>query len=67
MGIGVLGPLSIDGVAYRPGAARRRCSPALAVHPGEVLSAEQLAEVLWPDTPPATWLKVTRAAWSGSA
>jgi WD40 repeat protein/DNA-binding SARP family transcriptional activator len=33
---------------------------ALAVRPGDVLSAEQLAEVLWPDEPPASWAKVVQ-------
>ena len=58
MGIEVLGPLSVDGVATGPGRRDRAVLSALAVHPGEVLSAEQLAEVLWQDTPPATWPKV---------
>ena len=33
---------------------------ALAVSPGEALSADQLAEVLWPDEPPASWAKVVQ-------
>ena len=58
VGIAVLGPLSIDGVASVLGRRDRAVLSALAVRPGEVLSADQLAEVLWPDEPPASWAKV---------
>ena len=58
VGIAVLGPLSIDGVATVLGRRDRAVLSALAVSPGEVLSADQLAEVLWQDEPPASWAKV---------
>ena len=58
MGIAVLGPLSIDGVASVLGRRDRAVLSALAVRPGEVLGADQLAEVLWGDEPPASWPKV---------
>ena len=60
MGIAVLGPLSIDGVASVLGRRDRAVLSALAVRPGEVLSADQLADVLWPDEPPASWSKVVQ-------
>ena len=60
VGIAVLGPLSIDGVATVLGRRDRAVLSALAVRPGEVLSADQLAEVLWPDEPPASWAKVVQ-------
>ena len=60
VGIAVLGPLSIDGVASVLGRRDRAVLSALAVRPGEVLSADQLAEVLWPDEPPASWAKVVQ-------
>ena len=60
MGIAVLGPLSIDGVATVLGRRDRAVLSAMAVRPGEVLSADQLAEVLWQDEPPASWAKVVQ-------
>ncbi len=60
VGIAVLGPLSIDGLAGVPGRRDRAVLSALAVRPGEVLSADQLAEVLWQDEPPASWAKVVQ-------
>ena len=51
---------SIDGVASVLGRRDRAVLSALAVRPGEVLSADQLAEVLWPDEPPASWAKVVQ-------
>ena len=42
------------------GGATERSSRPLAVRPGEVLSADQLAEVLWQDEPPASWAKVVQ-------
>jgi len=58
VGIAVLGPLSIDGVASVLGRRDRAVFSALTVRPGEVLSADQLADVLWQDEPPASWAKV---------
>jgi len=60
VGIGVLGPLSIDGVGSVLGRRDRVVLTALAVRPSEVLSAEQLADVLWTDRPPASWAKVVQ-------
>jgi DNA-binding SARP family transcriptional activator len=35
---------------------------ALAVRPGEVVSAEQLADALWGERPPASWTRWFRVA-----
>ena len=60
MGIAVLGPLSIDGVATVLGRRDRVVLTALAVRPGHVLSAERLADVLWADHRPPSWAKVVQ-------
>ncbi len=57
MGIAVLGPLEVDG---GNGALARRDRVVLAVlamRAGEVVPADQLADALWPEGPPATWSK----------
>ena len=60
MGIAVLGPLTLEG-DHRVLARRDRVVvAALAVRPGEVVSAEQLADAIWPDIPPASWAKVVQ-------
>jgi WD40 repeat protein/DNA-binding SARP family transcriptional activator len=61
-GIALLGPLAVNGhgdaatVSLRP--RDRVVLAALAVHPGEVVSAERLADALWGERPPASWNKV---------
>jgi WD40 repeat protein/DNA-binding SARP family transcriptional activator len=61
-GIALLGPLSVNGhgdvetVSLAP--RDRVVLAALAVHPGEVVSAERLADALWGARPPASWNKV---------
>ena len=57
MGIAVLGPLEVDG---GNGALARRDRVVLAVlamRAGDVVSADRLAEALWPEGPPPTWSK----------
>src|SRR3954469_19376341 len=57
MGIGVLGPLALDrgeGVSPRD----RVVLEALVVRAGTVVDKEVLADALWGDTPPASWVKV---------
>jgi DNA-binding SARP family transcriptional activator/energy-coupling factor transporter ATP-binding protein EcfA2 len=57
MAIRLLGPLVVgDGLA-RLGSRDRIVVSALAMRPGEVLSAEQLADAVWGDDPPASWHK----------
>ncbi|MGW1346670.1 nSTAND1 domain-containing NTPase [Kribbella sp. NPDC002412] len=60
MGIDVLGPLTIEGDQKALGRRDRVVVAALAVHPGEVVSAEQLADVLWGERLPPSWPKVVQ-------
>jgi WD40 repeat protein/DNA-binding SARP family transcriptional activator len=56
MGIGLLGPLRVDG----GGSLERRdriVLSVLAVHRGDVVSPEQFADALWAGRPPASWPK----------
>ncbi len=57
MRIGVLGPLEIDERSARLGTRDRVVLAALAMHPGEVLSVEQLADAIWGEDPPSSWSK----------
>lgn len=57
MGIGVLGPLTAGaGVSLSP--RDRVVLSALVVRSGSITSAEELADALWGDHPPASWHKV---------
>ncbi len=56
--IGVLGPLTVEGAAAGLSPRDRVVLAALALHPGEVTSAERLADALWGEQPPASWNKV---------
>jgi WD40 repeat protein/DNA-binding SARP family transcriptional activator/energy-coupling factor transporter ATP-binding protein EcfA2 len=57
VGIGVLGPLTVDqNGALSP--RDRVVLSALVVRHGTATSAEQLADALWGDQPPASWHKV---------
>ncbi|MER7249008.1 BTAD domain-containing putative transcriptional regulator [Kribbella sp. NPDC000426] len=58
MGIAVLGPLTVDGGRKNLARRDRVVLAALAVHPGEVVSAGALADALWGDEPPASETKV---------
>ena len=61
-GIALLGPLSVNGhgggETVSLGPRDRVVLAALAVRPGEVVSAERLADALWGERPPASWNKV---------
>jgi WD40 repeat protein/DNA-binding SARP family transcriptional activator len=57
-GIGLLGPLTVAGNAAGLAPRDRIVLAALALHPGEVVSAEQLADALWGEQPPVSWNKV---------
>ncbi len=59
MGIAVLGPLVVEGVG-RIGPRDRVVLAALSVRPGEVLSADQLADALWGEAPPPSGPKVVQ-------
>ncbi|MEU4295187.1 BTAD domain-containing putative transcriptional regulator [Kribbella sp. NPDC026596] len=60
MGISVLGPLTIEGDQKALGRRDRVVLAALAVHPGDVVSAEELADVVWGEQVPASWPKVVQ-------
>ena len=53
----MLGPLTVDGNAAGLAPRDRVVLEALAVHPGDVVSAERLAEALWGEQPPASAAK----------
>jgi WD40 repeat protein/DNA-binding SARP family transcriptional activator len=57
-GIGLLGPLTVGGDAAGLAPRDRIVLAALALRPGEVVSAEQLADALWGEQPPVSWHKV---------
>ena len=58
--ISVLGPLQLDGNGATLGRRDRVVLAALAVRPGEAVSAAQLAEALWGEHPPASWAKLVQ-------
>ena len=57
MGIGVLGPLTVDGAGAMINRRDRAVLEALAASRGEVLSPDRLADAVWGDHPPASWHK----------
>ena len=57
MAIGVLGPLTVEGSEATINRRDRAVLQALAASHGEVLSADQLADAVWGDHPPASWRK----------
>ena len=59
MAISLLGPLLVDGQEALP-PRDRVVLAALAVHRGEVVPAERLADALWGDSPPKSWPKVVQ-------
>lgn len=60
MGVGVLGPLTVDGVDGQLRRHDRVVLAALASRPGHVVSAEVLADALWGGDVPTTWTKVVQ-------
>ncbi len=62
MQIGVLGPLVVDGDAVRLAPRDRVVLAALTLRPGELVAADQLADALWVNAPPATWSKVVQGS-----
>lgn len=53
-GIGVLGPVVVDGAGPRPAKVRTLLG-LLALHANEVVAFGDIVDVLWADRPPATW------------
>jgi DNA-binding SARP family transcriptional activator/WD40 repeat protein len=60
MGVDVLGPLRVDGGDGVLGPRDRVVLAVLVTHRGELVDPERIADALWPDQPPATWLKVVQ-------
>lgn len=58
MGIAVLGPLQVDGQGNGPSPRDRVVLSALVVRAGEPITTEALADALWGDELPASWVKV---------
>jgi DNA-binding SARP family transcriptional activator/WD40 repeat protein len=57
MGIGVLGPLTVEGSGATISRRDRAVLQALVASHGEVVSADQLADAVWGERPPASWRK----------
>jgi DNA-binding SARP family transcriptional activator/WD40 repeat protein len=57
MGIGVLGPLTVEGSGATINRRDRAVLQALVASHGEVVSADQLADAVWGESPPASWRK----------
>jgi WD40 repeat protein/DNA-binding SARP family transcriptional activator len=62
MGIGVLGPLLVDGAPPALPRRDRVVLEALALEPGSAVTADRLADALWRETPPASWSKVVQSS-----
>ena len=58
--ISVLGPLRVNGDGSSLGPRDRVVLEVLVLRPGEVVSAERLADALWADVAPPTWNKVVQ-------
>jgi DNA-binding SARP family transcriptional activator/WD40 repeat protein len=57
MGVTVLGTVTVNGTA-RISPRDRVVLEALAAHLGHAVSADQLADAMWGDTPPPSWSKI---------
>ncbi len=57
-GIALLGPLAVNGDTEGLSPRDRVVLAALALCPGDAVSAAALAEALWQDSRPASWKKV---------
>ncbi len=60
MGVGIFGPLDIEGVSLSP--RERTLLSALVLRAGRPVTTDELAEALWGDEPPATWTKQLQAS-----
>ncbi len=63
MGIGVLGPLTLNG-SVRIAPRDRVVLQALAVRVGEYVDSDVLADALWGEQPPASWPKIVQGCVS---
>lgn len=64
MRVRLLGPMEVDSGSVRLSPRDRVVLAALAVQPGELRTAESLADALWGDRPPASWSKVVQGCVS---
>ena len=62
MSVGLLGPLLMDGGRAALSPRDRVVLAALGCCPGEAISPESLAEAVWGDEQPASWLKVLQGS-----
>ncbi|MGB9374314.1 MAG: BTAD domain-containing putative transcriptional regulator, partial [Jiangellales bacterium] len=62
MDVNVLGPLSVDGDGGLLAPRDRMVLAVLVTRPGQTVSADQLADALWGEAPPATWPKVVQGS-----
>ncbi len=62
MGIELLGPLTVDGRSNGLAPRDKVILAALALRPGDTVTADRLADALWQDSPPATWSKVVQGS-----
>ncbi|HRD64276.1 MAG TPA: BTAD domain-containing putative transcriptional regulator, partial [Nocardioides sp.] len=64
MKVGLLGPLELEAGTLSLSPRDRLVLAALAVRRGQWLSAESLADALWHEQPPASWVKVVQGCVS---
>jgi DNA-binding SARP family transcriptional activator len=64
MRVRLLGPVEVDSANGQPGPRDRLVLDALAVRHGRPVSAEGLADALWPEGRPASWAKVVQGCVS---
>jgi WD40 repeat protein/DNA-binding SARP family transcriptional activator len=64
VGVDVLGPLALDGDGHRLAPRDRVVLAVLALHPREVVTPARLADALWGEHPPSTWVKVVQGSVS---
>ena len=62
MGIELLGPAQVTGAQGALGPRDRVILGALCVDPGQSLPPETLAEALWGEQPPKSWIKVVQGS-----
>ena len=64
MRVGLLGPLELEAGSPALGPRDRSVLAALAMRRGQWMAPDALADVLWPDRPPASWVKVVQGCVS---
>ena len=64
MRVGLLGPLELEAGSLALGPRDRSVLAALAMRRGQWMAADALADALWPDRPPASWVKVVQGCVS---